>query len=47
MYQHKIYGSDKDLLSIVFFGTKNKKNCNDFAHVYVIQVIRNRIKNRI
>jgi hypothetical protein len=47
MYQHKIYGSDKDLLSIVFFGTETKKNCNDFAHVYVIQVsysIRNRAK---
>ncbi|CAF0845279.1 unnamed protein product [Brachionus calyciflorus] len=37
MYQHKIYGSDKDLLGIVFFGTKENNTGEDFPHIYSLQ----------
>ncbi len=38
MYQHKIYGSDKDLLSVVFFGTENHNTTDEFTNIYVLQV---------
>ncbi len=38
MYQSKIYGSDRDFLGIVLFGTE-KNNCGeDFLHMYMLQV---------
>jgi hypothetical protein len=38
MYQSKIYGSDRDFLGIVFFGT-DKNNCGeDFLHMFMLQV---------
>lgn len=37
MYQSKIYGSDKDFLGLVFFGT-DKSNCGeDFKHMFMVQ----------
>ena len=38
MYQAKIYGSDRDLLGIVFFGTKTNNTNEDFAHIHTLQV---------
>ena len=38
MYQAKIYGSDRDLLGIVFFGTKTNNTSEDFAHIHTLQV---------
>ena len=37
MYQHKIYGSDRDLLGIVFFGTEKNNTGEDFLHIYMLQ----------
>ena len=37
MYQEKIYGSDKDLLSVVFFGTESHVN-DEFKHISVLHV---------
>ena len=38
MYQAKIYGSDRDLLGIVFFGTKTNNTGEDFANIHMLQV---------
>lgn len=36
MYTSKIISSDKDLVALVFYGTKESKNPkNSFKHVYV------------
>ncbi len=40
MFLHKIYGSDKDLLSLVFFGTNEHNTTNDFLNIFVLQVMR-------
>lgn len=37
MYQAKIYGSDRDLLGIVFFGTKTNNTGEDFANIHMLQ----------
>lgn len=37
MYQRQIYGSDKDLLGIVFFGTKENNTTEDFQHIFMLQ----------
>ena len=34
----KIISSDTDLLGVCFYGTKKKKNLNEFDHIYVQQV---------
>ena len=39
MYQHKIYGSDKDFLGIVFFGTEKNNTGDDFLHIHMLQVL--------
>ncbi|XP_067998664.1 X-ray repair cross-complementing protein 6 isoform X2 [Melanerpes formicivorus] len=41
VYTSKIISSDKDLLSVVFYGTENGKNSADFKHVYVLQDLDN------
>ncbi|XP_072190304.1 X-ray repair cross-complementing protein 6 [Excalfactoria chinensis] len=41
VYTSKIISSDKDLLSVVFYGTESNKNCADFKHVYVLQELDN------
>ncbi|KFV68842.1 X-ray repair cross-complementing protein 5, partial [Dryobates pubescens] len=41
VYTSKIISSDKDLLSVVFYGTENSKNSADFKHVYVLQDLDN------
>lgn len=38
MYQSKIYGSDKDFLGIVFFGTEQSNTTADFSFIYTLQV---------
>lgn len=38
MYQQKIYGSDRDFLGIVFFGTEKNNTSEDFPHIYTLQV---------
>lgn len=35
--QNKIISSEKDLVGIVFFGTEQAKNPNDFKHIYIYQ----------
>uniref|UniRef100_A0A8C9FZQ6 X-ray repair cross complementing 6 n=1 Tax=Pavo cristatus TaxID=9049 RepID=A0A8C9FZQ6_PAVCR len=47
VYTSKIISSDKDLLSVVFYGTENNKNCADFKHVYVLQELDNPGAKRI
>ncbi|XP_031456133.1 X-ray repair cross-complementing protein 6 [Phasianus colchicus] len=47
VYISKIISSDKDLLSVVFYGTENNKNCADFKHVYVLQELDNPGAKRI
>ncbi|XP_066039703.1 X-ray repair cross-complementing protein 6 isoform X3 [Chamaea fasciata] len=37
VYTSKIISSDRDLLSVVFYGTENNKNSADFKHIYVLQ----------
>lgn len=37
LYQRKIYGSDNDLLGIVFFGTEKNNTTDDFKHIYMLQ----------
>ncbi|XP_006259035.1 X-ray repair cross-complementing protein 6 isoform X1 [Alligator mississippiensis] len=41
VYTNKIISSDRDLLSIVFYGTEKNKNSADFKHVYVLQELDN------
>ncbi|XP_006027710.1 X-ray repair cross-complementing protein 6 isoform X1 [Alligator sinensis] len=41
VYTNKIISSDRDLLSIVFYGTEKNKNLADFKHVYVLQELDN------
>lgn len=41
MYTSKIISSDRDLLSVVFYGTQTNKNSADFKHVYVLQDLDN------
>ncbi|XP_058718433.1 X-ray repair cross-complementing protein 5-like isoform X1 [Poecile atricapillus] len=41
VYTSKIISSDRDLLSVVFYGTENNKNSADFKHVYVLQELDN------
>ncbi|XP_068108909.1 X-ray repair cross-complementing protein 6 [Hyperolius riggenbachi] len=36
VYTSKIISSDRDLLSLVFFGTKESKNLDPFKHIYVL-----------
>ncbi|XP_072127945.1 X-ray repair cross-complementing protein 6 [Mobula birostris] len=36
VYTSKIISSDRDLLAVVFFGTREHKNSVDFRHVYVL-----------
>lgn len=38
IYQTKIYGSDKDLLGVVFFGTQKSNTSADFNCIYTLQV---------
>jgi len=37
-YLEKIYGSDKDLLSVVFFGTEKQNRSEEFHNVYALHV---------
>lgn len=37
MYQHKIFGSDKDHLGILFFATENNNTNDDFENIFMIQ----------
>ncbi|KGL84030.1 X-ray repair cross-complementing protein 5, partial [Tinamus guttatus] len=46
-YISKIISSDKDLLSVVFYGTEKNKNSADFKHVYVLQELDNPGAKRI
>lgn len=41
VYISKIISSDRDLLSVVFYGTENNKNSADFKHIYVFQELDN------
>ncbi|KFQ11659.1 X-ray repair cross-complementing protein 5, partial [Leptosomus discolor] len=41
VYTSKIISSDRDLLSVVFYGTEKNKNSADFKHVYVLQELDN------
>lgn len=41
VYTSKIISSDRDLLSVVFYGTENSKNSADFKHIYVLQELDN------
>uniref|UniRef100_K7FNT5 X-ray repair cross complementing 6 n=1 Tax=Pelodiscus sinensis TaxID=13735 RepID=K7FNT5_PELSI len=41
VYTSKIISSDRDLLSVVFYGTEKHKNSVDFKHVYVLQELDN------
>ncbi|KAI6079659.1 X-ray repair cross-complementing protein 6 [Aix galericulata] len=41
VYTSKIISSDRDLLSVVFYGTQTNKNSADFKHVYVLQDLDN------
>ncbi|XP_005515012.3 X-ray repair cross-complementing protein 6 isoform X1 [Columba livia] len=41
VYTSKIISSDKDLLSVVFYGTEKNKNLADFKHIYVLQELDN------
>ncbi|OPJ68989.1 X-ray repair cross-complementing protein 6 isoform A [Patagioenas fasciata monilis] len=41
VYTSKIISSDKDLLSVVFYGTEKNKNSADFKHIYVLQELDN------
>ncbi|XP_073500317.1 X-ray repair cross-complementing protein 6 [Phyllobates terribilis] len=36
VYTSKIISSDRDLLSVVFFGTKESKSADSFKHIYVL-----------
>ncbi|XP_073448830.1 X-ray repair cross-complementing protein 6 [Aquarana catesbeiana] len=36
VYTSKIISSDRDLLSVVFFGTRESKNSDPFKHIYVL-----------
>lgn len=47
VYTSKIISSDKDLLSVVFYGMENNKNSADFKHVYVLQELDNPGAKRI
>ncbi|XP_021239779.1 X-ray repair cross-complementing protein 6 [Numida meleagris] len=47
VYTSKIISSDKDLLSVVFYGTENNKNSIGFKHVYVLQELDNPGAKRI
>ncbi|KFQ27941.1 X-ray repair cross-complementing protein 5, partial [Mesitornis unicolor] len=47
VYTSKIISSDKDLLSVVFYGTENNKNSADFKHIYVLQELDNPGAKRI
>ncbi|XP_035167011.1 X-ray repair cross-complementing protein 5 [Oxyura jamaicensis] len=41
VYTSKIISSDRDLLSVVFYGTQTNKNSADFKHIYVLQDLDN------
>ncbi|XP_051493004.1 X-ray repair cross-complementing protein 6 [Apus apus] len=41
VYTNKIISSDRDLLSVVFYGTEKNKNSADFKHIYVLQELDN------
>ncbi|KFR11028.1 X-ray repair cross-complementing protein 5, partial [Opisthocomus hoazin] len=41
VYTSKIISSDRDLLSVVFYGTEKNKNSADFKHIYVLQDLDN------
>ncbi|KAM6290961.1 X-ray repair cross-complementing protein 6 [Porphyrio hochstetteri] len=41
VYTSKIISSDRDLLSVVFYGTEKNKNSADFKHIYVLQELDN------
>ncbi|XP_009554911.2 X-ray repair cross-complementing protein 6 [Cuculus canorus] len=41
VYTSKIISSDRDLLSVVFYGTEKNKNVADFKHIYVLQELEN------
>jgi len=47
MYQHKIYGSDKDFLGIVFFGTEKNNTGEDFLHMFMLQDLEQPSAERI
>ncbi|XP_063252114.1 X-ray repair cross-complementing protein 6 [Prinia subflava] len=47
VYTSKIISSDRDLLSVVFYGTENNKNSADFKHIYVLQELDNPGAKRI
>ncbi|XP_040263015.1 X-ray repair cross-complementing protein 6 [Bufo bufo] len=36
VYTSKIISSDRDLLSVVFFGTRESKNSDNFKHIYTL-----------
>ncbi|KFV91337.1 X-ray repair cross-complementing protein 5, partial [Fulmarus glacialis] len=41
VYTSKIISSDRDQLSVVFYGTEKNKNSADFKHIYVLQELDN------
>ncbi|XP_004700745.1 X-ray repair cross-complementing protein 6 [Echinops telfairi] len=41
VYTNKIISSDRDLLSVVFFGTEKEKNSVNFKNIYVLQELDN------
>lgn len=47
MYQHKIYGSDKDFLGIVFFGTEKNNTGEDFKNIFMFQDLEQPSAERI
>ncbi|XP_064011206.1 X-ray repair cross-complementing protein 6 isoform X1 [Pogoniulus pusillus] len=47
VYTSKIISSDRDLLSVVLYGTENSNNSADFKHVYVLQDLDNPGAKRI
>ncbi len=47
IYQEKIYGSDKDLLGIIFFGTQINNMGEDFKHMFMLQDLEQPSAERI
>ncbi len=47
IYQQKIYGSDKDLLGIIFFGTEANNTGEDFKHMFMLQDLEQPSAERI
>ena len=41
VYTNKIISSNRDLLAVVFYGTKKDKNSVNFKNIYVLQELDN------